>query len=276
MDRLFAVQHAAAVLCGSCQRPVDLWSPPGFSLGREGGSLPNLAHARCTACLLLTFPEEEREVLAQAYEYQRETVREAGIPPWVTTYLLMNEGQPGSWSDGLWAITYAVDIPGWDVSSPLRKDLTIMPFGPIQRPISFVIFAATVRHSDVSWAYLKIIWPFHDLSLPERFEVVNGLDPEVPDAHLTKLMRGRRFLRETWHPGRGMGTGRYARGEEGFFLDDVDRVLTTCERDGVKIINAQMLADKLGIGRTQLFTMFKRVPASRERFHRHQQRSPGH
>jgi hypothetical protein len=110
----------------------------------------------------------------------------------------------------------------------------------------------------------------------ERFEVVNALDPLVLHRDLATLLRGRHFLWETFRRGRSVGTGRYALGEESLFLEDLERVLTAHERDRVTIINAKMLADKLGIGRTQLFAMFKRVPTARERFRQHLRRPSRH
>jgi hypothetical protein len=135
-------------------------------------------------------------------------VREAGIPSSVTTYPLSNEGKLGTWSDGYLAIIYAVQISGWDYASAMQPHLTIVPHDPGESPISLVIFAAKVFHYGVKLAYLKFIWPFPDLSLPERFEIVNGRDLAVSEADLIKLVKGRGFLQEVVRqvPGRPIGS----------------------------------------------------------------------
>jgi hypothetical protein len=199
MDSLYAVNNAVTVTCRLCRQPIDIWLDHGLEISRAGVTThPEAARRLCGDCLARTLPIEQWQTLAPAYEVQRKPPREAGIPPWVTTYVLSNEGKLGTWSDGFLAVLYGVHVLGWDSESALRQPyMTIVPTDPSELPLSFVFFAATVYHYQVKLSWLKCIWPFQDLTLPERFEVVNGLDAEVPDSDLAKLMRGRRFLRET-------------------------------------------------------------------------------
>lgn len=277
MDSLYATRNAVAVACLSCRRPIDLWCEHGLEISRSGISKrPESTRRMCPECLLLTYPPEQRSTLGLAYEAQRDLVREAGIPSSVTAYGLSNTGTPGTWSDGYLVIGLAAQVHGWDYAAvPRQPHITIMPDDPCESPLSFVFFAATIRHFNVKLSYLKAIWPFHDLSLPERFEVVNGLDEEVSLSDLDKLMRGRRFLRETLHnKRRPLGTGNYAFGEEDLFLENVEQILSHHERQGIRITNMLMLADKLGVGKTQLCDLFNRAPEARDRFHRHKRKPP--
>jgi len=277
MHSLYAVENAVTVRCHSCRGPIDLWIHHGLEISRGGVTThPDAVQQLCLACLLRTFPSDEQRRLAPAYEHQLMLPREAGVPPWATTYVLQTEGKAGTWAEGYQAIGYAVQIRGWNSASADRQPhMTVIPDDPSDAPFSLVLFAGRVWLSAVTVAYLKFIWPF-DLSLAEEFEVVNGRDRALRDADLSKLLRGRRFWQEAIHPSRPVGTGNYASGEEHLFLEQVESILARHERDGVRIINMQMLADKLGtVGRTQLFDMFKRVPEARVRFRQHKQRSQG-
>jgi hypothetical protein len=86
-----------------------------------------------------------------------------------------------------------------------------MPSNSRERPFSLVFFAARIYHRDVKLSYLKCIWPFQDPTVPERFEVVNGLDTALLDSDLDKLTRGRRFLWETFTRGKPTGTTNWTR-----------------------------------------------------------------
>jgi hypothetical protein len=270
---LYAAENAVSVRCHSCFRVIDLWFDHGLEFSRDGVKEPRSYTALCPDCLLATYPEEDREKMAQAHEDLRLTAREANIPPSVTTYILSTPGKPGSWSDGFLAVGFAVHIRGWDGSACLRQPyVTFAPHDPKESEFTLVFFAGRVYHRDVGLALLKLIWPFDDLSLPERFEVVNGMDPELRYSDLTKLMHGREFWGASFgHRGRLPGTGIYEDGEEGEarFLQDLERVLTDHERRGVRINNQEMLADFMPVGKTTLNLMFNRVPQARERFKQH-------
>jgi hypothetical protein len=222
MDSLYAVNNAVTVTCRLCRQPIDIWLDHGLEISRAGVTThPEAARRLCGECLARTLPIEQWQTLAPQYEVQRKPPREAGIPPWVTTYVLSNEGKPGTWSDGFLAVLYGVHVLGWDGEAAVRQPyMTIMPTDPSERPFSFVFFAATVYHYQVKLSYLKCIWPFQDPSLPKRFEVVIGLDSGLLDSDLDKLTRGRRFLWKTLARGKPKGTTTWTRED---FLDELPR-----------------------------------------------------
>ncbi len=232
MHSLNALENAVTVLCESCHEPIDVWLNHGLVIGRSGATVhPAQRQSLASGCLPRTHPLDQRQAQARAYSADREFVQEAGIPPHITTYRLTNQGKAGTWSDGFLAIGYAVQIPDWDSGAVERQPyITILPSGPVGSALSFVFFAAMIYHRDVKLAILKMLWPLHDLSLPERLEIVNGLDRCVSEADLHTIIRGRQFWRETERRGRGVGTGSYASADE--FAQHVDQLLTMHERDG--------------------------------------------
>lgn len=271
MHSLYALQNAGSVPCGSCGRPIDVWLEHGYQLSRRGITRdPTVTRRRCPDCLLQRgCPSEGCDTIRAAYELQRAIARETGMPPGVTSYPFANGGNPADGTRAYSAIGHAVHVRGWDASSDVRPHLTFIPEDPSQQASSLVFFAARVYHSDVKFAYLKIVWPFHDLSLPERFEVVNATDPDVSESDLAKLMRGRRFWHKMVRQGRATGTGNYT---PEAFRDDIERILTMNEQDGIRITNADMLVGKLAIGKTQMYEMFKLVPEAHERFKQHKRK----
>jgi hypothetical protein len=84
-----------------------------------------------------------------------------------------------------------------------------------------------------------------------------------------------RFYFEVDPRGRKRNTGRYPRGDEDRFEEDVERVLAARERDDVVLTKVEMLADALGMSRAALFAMFDRVPEARERYHEHKRTLQG-
>ena len=197
----FALEKAVHVRCRSCERPIDIFSPPDLKIephpGTNRATLTRVdpANALCPECLVLTLPEEHRALTAQKYETHRVTAQEASIPPWVTTYILHSLGNPAlAWTRGYMVVIYQVHIPGWDIAPLLRPHMQLTPDDPDEQPICFVGFAAEVFHEQVQRAFLQCIWPFDDVTLPARFQIVGGLESDVSESDLITLIKGRRFL----------------------------------------------------------------------------------
>jgi hypothetical protein len=214
MHPQFAIENATFVLCRSCQRPIDIWSPPDFKLvptsaGRGRLTPADPANAVCPDCLVERLPEPEREREARRYENARLTAQAAGIPVWATTYLWHSLGDPKiAWTRGYGIVGYAVRVRDWDPTWTNRPWFSLTPDDSNEPALTFVWFAAEIGHSDVRGAHLRCLWPFHDLTLPPTMEIVDGLEPAVTERNLINLVRGRRFLQEVagLAPGRPTGS----------------------------------------------------------------------
>jgi hypothetical protein len=215
LERTFALEKALHVRCRSCQRPIDIFSPPDLKIephpGTNRATLTRVdpANALCPECLVLTLPEEHRALTAEKFENHRVTAQEASIPPWATTYVMHSLGNPAvAWTRGYMLVMYHVHIPDWDTAPQLRPHMQLTPDDPNERPICFVGFAAEVLHEHVQRAFLQCIWPFDDVTLPARLQIVGGIDPGVSEADLITLVKGRRFLQNELKrvPGRPVGS----------------------------------------------------------------------
>jgi hypothetical protein len=172
---------------------------------------------------------------------------------------------------------YATLIPGWVEDetyhpSVLMDDL-VDPDDPNQRPISLVWFIIDIRHADVAAAFLRYTFPFQNLALPPRMEIIGGFDPSISESDLITIIKGRRMYEEFKRAGgRPPNTGRYRSEEDCVFLADVERILANYERNGMRFKNTKMFADMMGMGKTALYEMFDRVPEAHERLKRHLQK----
>jgi hypothetical protein len=226
--------------------------------------------AWCRQCRLRLASTEETEWIVEGYREVLASATAASIPNgaaiWPIYFSADDSSCPERWRGfrGRFLAIVVSEIPRDIGEWPGLRTLGF-PFGV------FVIYQTRLWREGKPG---EIVFMSNPARGEEILEVREWQQTRTTD--LQSLMVGTELYRAVLRLGRRSGTGNYAPGEEAIFLANVERILTNHERDGIRIINAQMLADKLGIGRTQLFTMFTRVPASRERFHRHQQRSPGH
>jgi hypothetical protein len=228
MHRLFALENAVFVRCRGCGNRIDVWSPPDFRLdfspdGKKGKlTLVDPAQALCPSCVVAAAPGPDRPEIERRFHELRVTAHDAGIPPSVTTYVLYTQGRPAvRWTKGFLLRTYAVHVPGWDIASRLRPHMTLTPDDPTRVPIPFVWFAAEVRHetvTDATGAYLEYIWPFDDLAQPALVRTIGFENPDLTDAQLATLNKGRRFLQDTIRRAGGRPAGSTFRNRD-YYLD---------------------------------------------------------
>jgi hypothetical protein len=178
------------------------------------------------------------------------------------------EGKPPDFKGLSWFPLYSVELaqPPALVHTPAGEPIF---WAQAATPIS-VRLALYAFHPKVPGAHRRFVW---DPSEPTReyFLLTHGwrglsaTQLHVLENETLKLFEAAR--------GRSSGTGNYERGEENRFLEDVERVLTRHEAEGIRITTKAMLADKVGtLGKTQFYAMLKRVPEARERYQEHKRK----
>lgn len=158
----------------------------------------DLEAARCAGCLLPTLAPGERDRLAPLYHQARMAAHAAGIPAWATTFPVAWGGAPRlARMRGYVLSAFGALIRGWsadgDYYPSLIMDGLVDPDDVDRQSISLVWFAMEIRHDDVASGCLRYVFPFRDLALPPKMEIVGGLDPGVSEQDLVTLVKGRRM-----------------------------------------------------------------------------------
>jgi hypothetical protein len=272
--------------CARCGQPVTIGVPADLMLRASDPASKRFTFrlnyrsrygdpAMCVGGRLAAVPTDERLRLQAEYEELLVEAASEGMPAgmlWPLFARFDDDGPDMAWRG--WRVRMlALQVlglpprldghPGLDAIWTERRD---------GAPLQLLIYQTALWNEALPSAGLV----FHSgphRSLPE-LEIRNRHRAERL-SELEELMHGVTIYRAfRANLGRRCGTGRYARGEEAHFLEDVEQVLTRAEHDGIRFSNAQMLADRLAMGRTALFDMFRRTPEARHRFREDQRHCP--
>jgi hypothetical protein len=179
------------------------------------------------------------------------------------------------------ALLFMVEVDTWDLTWPQavlgsEPPLTVILAAHIPvDPPNFLLLVDPTLADPTTNAWVNLRWWWQRPERPAAVELLNA-------SRLDKAKFGRlaeeaqqAFERFREKLGRPRDKSKFwPSGTESDFLTKVNEKIAIREHDDVTITTVEMLAGDMGMSRSALYEMFKRVPEARDRYWEHKRRSP--